>query len=81
MKFLWDEYKNIENQIKHGISFDDVTEILASANIEIIYDHEHSSLEEDRFRAYGKFNSHDSVIIVFTEVAPDIIRIISARKK
>lgn len=80
MKFTWDEDKNIKNQEKHGISFQEA-EAIFDGSEEIEYDHEHSSHDEDRFKAYGKLNAHGAVVAVFIEVVDDEIRIISAFKE
>lgn len=79
-KFTWDEDKNIENQIKHGISFEEVRCIFDGSE-EIEFDSEHSTYEEDRFKAYGRIEPHGPIVVVFIEVIEDVIRIISAFKE
>lgn len=80
MKCIWDENKNIANQEKHGISFEEA-EVIFDGTEEIEYDHEHSTHDEDRFKAYGKLNPHGPVVVVFVEVIDDLLRIISAFKE
>lgn len=79
MKFEWDDIKNIENQEKHGISFEEATELFYT-EYTIEFDAEHSTLEEDRYIATGMIQVHGYVLVVFCEKIDDLIRIISARK-
>ena len=74
----WDEGKNRENQRKHGITFEDASDLFSSGvDYMEIYDEEHSILE-DRFVAIGPIRQGVAVI-VWTERDEDTIRIISAR--
>lgn len=79
MKFEWDEFKNIENQRKHGINFETACRVFLS-EFRLEYDEDNSSFTEDRFRAMGLIEKYGFVIVVFTEVHDDVYRIISARK-
>lgn len=83
MKFLWDEYKNIENQIKHGISFEDAKKVFSS-DFRLKYDEDHSTIDEDRYIAVGRIPTHDLthelIVVIFTEILDDVYRINSARK-
>ncbi len=79
MPFEWDSKKDEANRNKHGLSFDEVTELFASGTDFLeIYDGEHSD-EEDRFIAVGPIRA-GIVVVVYTERQDDTIRIISARK-
>ncbi len=79
MRFEWDPSKDKNNQAKHGVSFEDAAELLASdVNYLEIYDWEHS-INEDRFIAVGPTRL-GILIVVYTEVGEDAIRIVSARK-
>lgn len=85
MRFEWDEDKNIENQIKHGIAFEEVVPMFLAGGYEIEFDSEHSTNDEDRFIATGKIEHHGMVFVVFIELEAinpleDSLRIISARK-
>lgn len=86
MKFEWDEDKNIENQINHGIAFEEVVPMFLAGGYEIEFDKENSSSNEDRWRAIGTIDFHGLVFVVFVEFESaenpndDSIRIISARK-
>lgn len=79
MKFIWDIDKNIENQIKHGISFEEAICVFDS-DFSVVYDHEHSSLDEDRFITTGIIEHHGVILVVHTEPHENVYRIISARK-
>ncbi|MEK2690481.1 BrnT family toxin [Bdellovibrio sp. GT3] len=78
MVFEWDDTKNISNKKKHGISFENALLIFKS-EFSIVYDELHSSPSEERFWAIGRIHA-GLIIVVFTEVIDDVIRIISARK-
>lgn len=80
MRFVWDENKNIENQIKHGISFEEA-QMIFDGSEDIEYDHLHSSYREDRFRAFGRLKDHGDIVVVFIEIIDDLIRIISVFKE
>jgi uncharacterized DUF497 family protein len=78
--FVWDERKNLENQRKHGISFEEATTIFADENARLIRDSDHSE-SEDRFILIG-FGAKLRIIVVVHAYRQDEkeIRIISARK-
>ena len=79
MRFEWDPKKDRANWEKHGLSFDEVTELFASGSDFLeIYDEEHSD-EEDRFIAIGPIRG-GVVAVVYTEPQDDLLRIVSARK-
>ena len=79
MKFEWDEHKNILNQKKHGIRFEEAIQVFYY-EFTVAFDENHSSLQEDRYWAVGRIPRLGITVVVFTEVYDDIIRIISARK-
>ena len=77
MRFEWDDDKNQLNIKKHGIDFNDVTEMfnhemLSSLDLRENYD-------EDRWIGIGWLKSSLG-LVVYVERYEDIIRIISARK-
>ena len=79
MRFEWDPSKDRANRAKHGVSLGDAAELLASdVDCLEIYDAEHS-LDEDRFIAVGPIRL-GVIVVVYTEVRDDIVRIVSARK-
>ena len=77
MRFEWDPKKNLANQAKHGVSFEEASEVFSSTDCLEIYDTDHS-IDEDRFIAIGTTSS-GVLVVVFTERQEDIIRILSAR--
>lgn len=78
VEFEWDESKNKSNQLKHGVSFEEASQLF-SQDVEAleIFDELHSELE-DRFVSIGPIK-RGLVLVVWTERDADIIRIISAR--
>lgn len=78
MEFEWDESKNKSNQLKHGVSFEEASQLF-SEDVETleIFDELHSELE-DRFISIGPIK-RGLVLVVWTERDADIVRIISAR--
>ncbi|HZF09464.1 MAG TPA: BrnT family toxin [Thermoanaerobaculia bacterium] len=78
MEVSWDEAKNLANQRKHGVSFEEAKELFVAGNDYLeIFDDAHSELE-DRFIAVGPI-SRGIVLVVWTERDEDTLRIISAR--
>lgn len=74
----WDEPKNLANQKKHGVSFQDASEVLQDDVVALeIFDADHSEFE-DRFITIGPIR-RGLVMVVWTERQDDTIRIISAR--
>jgi uncharacterized protein len=74
----WDEAKNLANQRKHGVSFEEARELFAADSDYLeIFDDAHSEVE-DRFIAVGPI-SRGIILVVWTERDEDAIRIISAR--
>ena len=79
MPFEWDPNKDKINREKHGISFDEVTELFTSGTDFLeIYDDENSD-EEERFIGIGPTAS-GFVVVVYSEREDEVIRIVSARK-
>ena len=78
MRFEWDRAKDRSNRAKHGLSFDEATELFKSGVDYLeIYDEEHSD-EEDRFIAIGHI-SRGVIVVAYTERDDDVLRILSAR--
>jgi hypothetical protein len=74
----WDEAKNLANQRKHGISFEEAEKLFAEDSDYLeIFDEGHSE-SEDRFLAIGPI-LHGIVLVAWTERDEETIRIISAR--
>jgi uncharacterized protein len=72
--FEWDEVKSNANLVKHGISFDDASEIFYSP----VVVKGSTRNNEERWLAIGV--SHDRLISVIFTRRNDMIRIISARR-
>jgi len=78
LRFEWDDAKNVANQEKHDVSFEEARELFTSGQDYLeIFDEAHSDVE-DRFIAIGPI-SRGLVLVVWTERDEDVIRIISAR--
>lgn len=72
--FKWDERKNLENQRKHGVSFETAQYAFADPNRLILKDTRHSIPEEERFYCVGRveggimtvrFTLRDNTIRIF----------------
>jgi uncharacterized protein len=74
VSFEWDERKNQLNREKHGIDFDDATEIFYGP----IFLRGSNRNNEERWIAVGSLE-HRLVAVVFTRRS-DVIRVISARR-
>lgn len=77
VQFEWDEAKRKANIAKHGIDFIDIPEMFGSLML----------VGTDRRKEYGEireigfgFIRRRLMAVAFTERAPNLIRIISARK-
>jgi uncharacterized DUF497 family protein len=76
ISFEWDEEKNIVNQRRHGIRFEDAKFVFNDPCRVILPDLYHSEAEE-RWLAIGIVNK--MLFVVFTERGENIVRLISAR--
>ncbi len=79
IKFEWDENKNIINQSKHGISFENAKSVFYDNYGILIADVEHS-LDEERFLLLGLDEMSKLLVVCHCVRENDTIRIISARK-
>ena len=74
----WDPAKNAENQVKHGVSFEEASALFTSERDYLeIFDEAHSE-DEEQLIAIGLIR-RGVIVIVWTERHEDTIRIISAR--
>ena len=70
--------KDLANQAKHGVSFEEASELFTSGEDYLeLFDAAHS-VKEDRFIAIGPIR-RGLVLLVWTERDEDVVRIISAR--
>ncbi len=78
--FTWDDDKNISNQRKHGISFEDAQTVFFDENA-IEFDDPDHSISEERFILLGLNQSLKVLVVCHCYRKDDAeIRIISARK-
>ena len=75
MTFEWDEKKNIDNEDKHGVSFELAQYAFADSNRIIAEDLSHSR-NEKRFFCFGKVG--EGIITVRFTYRKNIIRIFGA---
>ncbi len=77
--FEWDGKKNLSNQKKHGVSFEEAESVFLDERAVQFYDEEHSD-KEDRYIMIG-VSSHLRLLLVVhaRRESDDVIRIISAR--
>ena len=80
LRFEWDENKNIINQKKHHISFDEAKTVFYDEDALLIDDPEHSE-EEERFIILGTSQKANLLVVCHCyRQSETVIRIISARK-
>ena len=80
IRFEWDENKNIVNQRKHKIAFDEAQTVFYDEEARIIDDPEHSE-DEERFIILGLSKSVNLLVVCHCyRMSETVIRIISARK-
>ena len=78
MRIEWDERKNAANTKKHGLSFEEASELFTSGVDYLeLYDESHSEVE-DRFICIGAVRQ-GVILVVTTEPEESGLRIISAR--
>ena len=78
--FEWDENKNLSNQKKHNVSFEEAKTVFFDEKARLIADPDHSN-GEDRFVIMGISSTLRVLVVVHCFRQNDeIIRIISARK-
>jgi uncharacterized protein len=75
MTFEWDEKKDIQNQKKHGISFNEARNAFYDLNRIIVFDPTHST-HEKRYFCLGK--RYGKIMTVRFTYRKDRIRIIGA---
>ena len=79
LKFTWDENKNITNQKKHSVDFDEAKSVFYDDYARLIFDPDHSEKEE-RFILLGLSSRLRLLIGCHCYREGETIRIISARK-
>lgn len=76
--FEWDRRKAVSNLTKHAVSFDEAITVFDDP-LAVDFDDEEHSAAEHREIIIGHSDSNRLIVLSFTERAPDVIRIISAR--
>lgn len=77
MKFVWDRRKNQVNIDKHGLDFADAVRVFENPLLVNLDDRQ--DYGEERWIGIGLLDMR-VVVIVFTQLESDLIRIISFRK-
>jgi uncharacterized protein len=77
MPLEWDEEKRTENLSKHGLDFADAPAVFQSPQLTWLDTRE--DYGEDRWRSLGMLQGR-VVVLVYTERASDMVRILSLRK-
>jgi len=76
VRFVWDTRKATANLKKHRVSFEEAS----TAFDDELAAYYPDSLHDDRFILIGYSRRQRLLYVVYAEVTPDAIRIISARK-
>ena len=80
ISFVWDPRKNLINQTKHDIDFDEAKTVFFDEYARVIFDPSHST-EEDRFIILGLSSKLRLLVVCHCyRESYSIIRLISARK-
>jgi uncharacterized protein len=74
--FEWDDEKNLANQRKHGVSFEEAQLAFTDPSLALQRDSKHSTRSEERFYCCGKVEGE--VITVRFTLRVEAIRIIGA---
>ena len=78
LQFTWDENKASSNLRKHHVSFEEASTVFYNP-LACIFDDDDHSQEENREIIIGHSVSDRLLIVGFTELKEDYIRIITAR--
>jgi hypothetical protein len=78
LTFEWDEQKDLSNQRKHGVSFDEAKSVFGDPRSITIVDAQHSD-DEDRYIDLGISSRGRLIVVSYTERGPNV-RLISCRK-
>ena len=79
MNVTWDESKNLSNQKKHGVSFEEAETVFYDDD-SVLFDDPDHSVGEERFLIIGVTDTEKLCIVSHCYRYEDVIRIISARK-
>jgi len=79
VRFEWDPAKDALNRRKHGLWFDEASEVFAPGSRRLDLDDDAHSDDEIRYRTIGP-GARGVLFVVFTDRDGDVRRIISARR-
>ena len=79
LAFGWDPDKDVSNQGKHGVSFEEAKTVFTDQFARLIADPDHSQ-EEDRFILLGMSIYSKLLVVCHWIRTGEVIRIISVRK-
>ena len=79
LRFEWNEEKAVSNIKKHGVSFNEAQTVFYD-RLAYIFDDEVHSENEPREIIIGHSSNNRLLLVCFTERAPVLIRIVSARR-
>ena len=79
MNVTWDEAKNLSNQKKHDVSFEEAETVFYDDD-SVLFDDPDHSVGEERFLIIGVTDTEKLCIVSHCYRDEDVIRIISARK-
>ena len=80
LQFDWDPKKDVANQRKHGVSFEEASTVFSDERALLIDDPDHSE-DEERFIVLGLSAGLRTLVVCHCyREAQDVIRLISARK-
>ena len=78
MAFEWNKAKDLANQRKHGVAFNEASTVFGDPLAWFQPDAQHSE-EEERFLLLGRSSANRLLAVLFTDRGADLIRVISAR--
>ena len=76
--FEWDETKDRDNKVRHGVSFHEATHAFLDPNRVIAKDISHSSSQEQRFYCFGLDYDNTGILTVRFTYRSNRIRIFGA---
>lgn len=79
IEFEWDQDKNRRNWLKHKVSFQEAVQVFDDSNALLFSDDDHSTAHERRYILLGISGFSRVIIVIHSEYADNVIRIISAR--
>ncbi len=80
VRFEWDIQKAKINQRRHKVSFEEACTVFSDPLGRIFDDESHSTPNEQREIIIGHSQKQHVLLVCFTELRPNVIRIISARE-